>query len=158
MTVFIVIYIYIYIYIYIIYTDKIIHLLIFVSEGDVKCRAYLHFMRFFSAGSNCLIKDILPKNTNIKVNPAVRDERFTKEYRKQLVTHGIETKEIELKQIVERLGTLREQLSRCNLKKPLVDAINKTLLNFANGISLCRYLHAIGSDDDVSALKRLANV
>ena len=75
--------------------------------------------------SKCLINNILSKYTNNKVNPAVRAKHFTEEYRKQLVTHEIKTKEIELKQIDDRLDTLREQLSRCNLEKPLVDAINK---------------------------------
>ena len=53
----------------------------------------------------------------------MRAKPFTKNYRKQLVSNEIETKENELRQLNQRLDTLKTQLCRCTLDESLLDDI-----------------------------------
>ena len=104
------------------------------EKKRIKCKYALAF------NITCRNEDILPKYTDIKVNPAVRAKRFTKNYRKQLVLHEIETKELELKQIIKRLETLREQLARCPLdaclKRDIRDKLDEVVLSSDHAIKV----------------------
>ena len=75
------------------------------EKKRIKCKYALAF------NITCKNEDILPKYTNIKVSPAARAKRFTKDYRRQLVIHEIEAKENELTQLNEKLVALKAQLS-----------------------------------------------
>ena len=81
----------------------------------------------------CLIENLLPKYTDIRTHdPAVRRQDFTVRYRKRLIEHQIEQKQLLLQQLVPEQQRLISAFDQSTLGADRKEEINTELRNILN--------------------------